>query len=50
LRPLVLVILGEMTHFLSSLINLPLKIGETKHLFFLLLDLFVGDLFSNAMS
>jgi hypothetical protein len=39
LRPLVLVILGEMTHFLSDLINLPLKIGETKHLSFLLLDL-----------
>ena len=39
LRPSVLVILGEVTHFLSSLINLPLKIGETKHLFFLLLNL-----------
>jgi hypothetical protein len=39
LRPLVLVILGEMTHFLTGFINLPLKIGETKHLFFLLLDL-----------
>jgi hypothetical protein len=39
LRPSVLVILGEMTHFLSGLINLPLKIGETKHLFFLLLNL-----------
>jgi hypothetical protein len=39
LGPSVLVILGEMTHFLSGLINLPLKIGETKHLFFLLLNL-----------
>jgi hypothetical protein len=42
LRPSVLVILGEMTHFLSSLINLPLKIGEKKHLFFLLLDLLMN--------
>jgi hypothetical protein len=39
LRPSVLVILGEMTHFLSGLINLSLKIGETKHLIFLLLNL-----------
>jgi hypothetical protein len=39
LRPSVLVILGEMMHFLSGLINLPLKIGETKHLFYLLLNL-----------
>jgi hypothetical protein len=39
LGPSVLVILGEMTHFLSGLINLPLKIGEMKHLFFLLLNL-----------
>jgi hypothetical protein len=42
LRPSVLVILGEMTHFLSGLINLPLKISETKHLFFLLLDLMMN--------
>jgi hypothetical protein len=42
LRPSVLVILCEMTHFLSSLINLPLKIGEMKHLFFLLLDLLMN--------
>jgi hypothetical protein len=42
LRPSVLVTLGEVTHFLSSLINLPLKIGETKHLFFLLLDLLMN--------
>jgi hypothetical protein len=34
LRPSVLVILGEMTHFFSGLINLPLKIDEMKHLFF----------------
>jgi hypothetical protein len=32
LRSLVLVILGEMTHFLSGLINLLLKKGKTKHL------------------
>jgi hypothetical protein len=43
LRPSVLVILGEMPHFLSSLINLPLKIGETKHLLFLLQDLLMND-------
>jgi hypothetical protein len=42
LRPSVLVILGEMTHFLSDLINLPLKISETMHLFFLLLDLLMN--------
>ena len=39
LRSSVLVILSEMTHFLSGLVNLSLKICETKHLFFLLLDL-----------
>jgi hypothetical protein len=33
LRSSVLVILGEMTHSLSGLINLLLKIGKTKHLF-----------------
>jgi hypothetical protein len=42
LRPSVLISLGEMTHFLSGLINLPLKIGETKHLFFLLLDMLMN--------
>jgi hypothetical protein len=42
LRPSVLVILGEMTHFLSGLINLPLKIGETKRIYFLLLDLLMN--------
>jgi hypothetical protein len=35
----VLVILGEMTHFLSSLIDLLLKISKTKHLLLLPLDL-----------
>jgi hypothetical protein len=33
LGPSVLVILGEVTHFLGALINLPLEIGETKHFF-----------------
>jgi hypothetical protein len=42
LRSSVLVILGDMTHFLSSLINLLLKIGETKHLFLLPLDLLMN--------
>jgi hypothetical protein len=31
-----------MTHFLGGLINLPLMIGETKHLLFLLLDLLMN--------
>jgi hypothetical protein len=38
LRSLVLVILSEMTHFLSGLIDLLLKIGKTKHLLLLPLD------------
>ena len=42
LRPSVLVILGDMTHFLSDLINLLLKIGETKHLFLFPLDLLMN--------
>jgi hypothetical protein len=42
LRASVLVILGDMTHFLSNLINLLLKIGETKHLFLLPLDLLMN--------
>jgi hypothetical protein len=39
LRSSVLVILGKMMHFLSGLINLLLKIGKTKHLLLLPLDL-----------
>ena len=39
LRSSILVILSEMTHFLSSLIDLPLKIGKTKHLLLLPVDL-----------
>jgi hypothetical protein len=39
LRSSVLVILIEMTHFLTSLIDLLLQIGETKHLLLLPLDL-----------
>jgi hypothetical protein len=39
LRSSVLVILGEMTHFLSGLVDLLLKISKTKHLLFLPLDL-----------
>jgi hypothetical protein len=42
LRPSVLVILGDMTHFLSGLINLLLKIGETKHLFLFPLNLLMN--------
>jgi hypothetical protein len=33
LGPSVLIILGEVTHFLSCLINLSLEIGEPKHFF-----------------
>jgi hypothetical protein len=43
LRSSVLIILGEMTHFLSGLINLLLKIGKTKHLLLLPLDLLMND-------
>jgi hypothetical protein len=39
LRSSILVILSEMTHFLSSFIDLPLKIGKMKHLLLLPLDL-----------
>jgi hypothetical protein len=39
LRSSVLVILSEMTHFLSSFIDLLLKFGETEHLLLLPLDL-----------
>jgi hypothetical protein len=39
LRPWVLEILSEMTHFFSGLIDLLLKIGETKHLLPFPLDL-----------
>jgi hypothetical protein len=42
LRPSALVILGEMTHFFSGLINLLLKIGEMKHLFLFPLDLLMN--------
>jgi hypothetical protein len=38
-RSAVLVILGEMTHFFSGLIDLLLKIGKTNHLFLFPLDL-----------
>jgi hypothetical protein len=42
LRPSVLVILSEMTHFFSGLIDLLLKIGETKHLLPFPLDLLMN--------
>jgi hypothetical protein len=42
LRSSVLVIFGEMTHFISGLVNLILKIGETKHLFLFPLDLLMN--------
>jgi hypothetical protein len=42
LRSLVLVILGEMTHFLGCFVDLPLKISKTKHLLLLPLDLLMN--------
>ena len=42
LRSSVHVILGEMTHFISGLIDLLLKIGETKHLLFFPLDMLMN--------
>jgi hypothetical protein len=41
--PSVLVILGEVTHFFGSLVNLPLEIGEPKHFLSLLLDLLMDS-------
>jgi hypothetical protein len=43
LGPSVLVILGEVTHFLGDLINLPLEIGESKHFLSLLLNLLMDS-------
>jgi hypothetical protein len=42
LRPSVLVILSEMTHFFSGLMDLLLKIGETKHLLLFPLDMLMN--------
>jgi hypothetical protein len=42
LRAPVLVILGEMTQFLSGFVDLPLKISKTKHLLLLPLDLLMN--------
>jgi hypothetical protein len=42
LRSPVLVILGEMMHFLSGFVDLPLKISKTKHLLLLPLDLLMN--------
>jgi hypothetical protein len=43
LGPSVLVILGEVTHFLGGLINLSLEIGESKHFLSLLLNLLMDS-------
>ena len=43
LGPSVLVILGEVTHFLGGFINLPLEVGEPKHFLSLLLDLLLDS-------
>jgi hypothetical protein len=42
LRSPVLVILGEMTHFLSGFVDLSLKISKTKHLLLFSLDLLMN--------
>jgi hypothetical protein len=43
LRPSVLVILSEVTHFFGGFIDLPMEIGERKHLFSLLLHLLMDS-------
>jgi hypothetical protein len=43
LGPSVMIILSKMTHFLSSFIDLPLKIGEPSHLILFPLHLLVDD-------
>jgi hypothetical protein len=43
LGPSVLVVLGEVTHFLGGFVNLPLKVSESKHLLSLLLDLLMDS-------
>jgi hypothetical protein len=43
LGPSVLVVLGEVMHFFGDFINLPLEVGEPKHLFSLLLDLLMDN-------
>jgi hypothetical protein len=42
LGPSVLVILCEVTHFFGGFIDLPLEVGEPKHLFSLLLHLLMN--------
>jgi hypothetical protein len=43
LGPSVLVVLGEVTHFLGGFINLLLEVGEPKNLLSLLLDLLMDS-------
>jgi hypothetical protein len=43
LGPSVLIVLGEVTHFLDGFINLPLEVSEPKHLLSLLLDLLMDS-------
>jgi hypothetical protein len=43
LGPSVLVILSEVTHFFGGFIDLPLEVGEPKHLFSLLLHLLMDS-------
>jgi hypothetical protein len=43
LGPSVLVVLSEVTHFFGCFIDLPLEVGEPKHLFSLLLHLLMDS-------
>jgi hypothetical protein len=43
LGPSVMVILGKMMHFLSSFVDLLLKVGQRGHLLFFPLHLLVND-------
>jgi hypothetical protein len=43
LGPLILVILSEVMHFFGGFIDLPLEVGEPKHLFPLILHLLMDS-------
>jgi hypothetical protein len=43
LRPLVMVILGKMTHFFTGFVDLLLKVGQSGHLLLFPLHLLMND-------
>jgi hypothetical protein len=49
LGPSVLIILSKMTHFLSSFVDLPLKVGQSSHLLLFPLHLLVDDFYVPAL-